>query len=98
MGVHTPSALLLWLGCRASRAALLWFELYITRTWEPKPSVCVSKKDILPARLTANYYAPGAVLMSTPVYAHPALLLPLLITDSIFMEEAMYSHSPIQHE
>ena len=47
-------------------------------------TVCVHKKDIPPARLTANYTAPIAVLMSTPVYAHPALLLPLLIANSIW--------------
>ena len=41
--------------------------------WNLSVTVCVHKKDIPPARLTANYYAPVAVLMSTPVYAHPAL-------------------------
>ena len=52
--------------------------------WNLSVTVCVSMIDILPARLTANYSAPIAVLMSTPVYAHPALLLPLLIANSIY--------------
>ena len=48
-------------------------HVQMAEPWNLSVTVCVSMIDIPPARLTANYSAPIAVLMSTPVYAHPAL-------------------------
>ena len=49
-----------------------WFELCLTRTGEPKPSVCVGRIDIISGRSTAYSFMlllPGSVRHSVCAYS-----------------------------
>ena len=72
-----------------------WFELCLTRTGEPKPSVCVSRIDIISGRSTAYNLGDSAYNRGP----RTAYRLRHPVANSIqHLRKRLCIHSPIQHK